>query len=315
MTYTMIYLSSFITKGFVVGSMYYHIPKSTSGVYSRGGLLFYVLVFCAITSLAEISHSFSHRPILVKQRSYSMYHLSAEALQEIITEIPTKLLAVVLLCILTYWMPNLKHEAGAFFMYLLFLFTVQQCMSFIFKLVATLTKDGGTAHAVGGLWALMLLVYTGFILPLPSMHHWIKWFNWLNPMRYCYESLIASEFHGRRMACSQLIPSGPGYENVSLANQICNIPGSVAGEAFVSGDAYVKRYFNYSYSHVWRDFGINIAWTAGFIIMNVALSEFIKNVEGGGDLLLYKRGFLPKRGSESVDGKLLLKLMSSHGRI
>ncbi|OWB69880.1 hypothetical protein B5S30_g5316 [[Candida] boidinii] len=304
MTFTMIFLSSFVTKGFVVGSMYYHIPQSTSGVYSRGGLLFYVLVFCAVTSLAEISHSFSHRPILVKQRSYSMYHLSAEALQEIITEIPAKLIAVVLLCIITYWMPNLKHEAGAFFMYTLFLFTVQQCMSFIFKLVATLTKDGGTAHAIGGLWTLMLLVYTGFILPLPNMHHWIKWFNWLNPMRYCYESLVASEFHGRRMACSNFIPSGAGYENVSLANQICSIPGSVAGEAFVSGDAYVKRYFNYSYDHVWRNFGINIAWTAGFIIMNVALSEFIKNVEGGGDLLLYKRGFLPKRGSESVDGKV-----------
>ncbi|OWB74169.1 hypothetical protein B5S31_g3950 [[Candida] boidinii] len=304
MTYTLIYLSSFVTKGFIVGSMYYHIPKTTDGAYSRSGILFYCLLFCALTSLAEIAHSFAHRPILVKQRSYSMYHLSGEALQEIITEVPTKIIAVIILSILAYWMPDLKHEAGAFFMFFLFLFTIQQCMSFIFKLVATLTKDGGTAHAIAGLWVLMLCVYAGFILPLPKMHHWIKWINWLDPMRYCYESLIASEFHGREMPCTSFVPSGPGYENVSIENQICSLPGSVAGLLYVSGDAYVKRHYNFSYGHVWRNFGINVAWTAGFIGLNVFLSEYIKNVEGGGDLLLYKRGFLPESGSEDVDGRV-----------
>lgn len=236
-TYTMVYLSSFLTKGFVVGSMYYHIPKSTVGAYSRGGMLFYCLLFCALTSLAEIANSFANRPILVKQKSYSMYHLSAEALQEMITELPTKAIAVIILSLTSYWMPDLKHTAGAFFMFFLFLLTIQQCMSFIFKLVATLTKDGTTAHAVGGLWVLMLCVYAGFMLPLPKMHHWIKWIHYLNPMFYCYYSLMGTEFHNRIMPCYKLIPSGPGYENVSIINQICDLPGAVAGNDWVSGDS------------------------------------------------------------------------------
>lgn len=304
-TYTMVYLSSFVTKGFVVGSMYYHIPKSTVGAYSRGGMLFYCLLFCALTSLAEIANSFANRRILVKQKSYTMYHLSAEALQEMITELPTKAIAVIILALTSYWMPNLKHEAGAFFMFFLFLLTIQQCMSFIFKLVATLTSDGTTAHAVGGLWVLMLCVYAGFMLPLPNMHHWIKWIHYLNPMFYCYYSLMGNEFHGRVMPCYQFVPSGPGYENVSLANQICNLKGAIAGQDFVNGDNYLYRNFDFRWHNVWKYWGINVCWTAGFIIMNTVLSEYIKNVESGGDMLLFKRGHMPDAsGGEEWDGKV-----------
>ncbi|SCU91632.1 LAMI_0E06656g1_1 [Lachancea mirantina] len=307
-TYTKVYLSSFLTKGLVVGSMFHRIdPKSqstTDGAYSRGGLLFYVLLFAAVTSLAEISNSFANRPIIVKHKSYSMYHMSAEALQEIFTEVPTKLTAIVVLSLVSYWIPYLKFTAGAFFQYMLYLFTTQQCTSFIFKLVATLTKDGGTAHALGGLWVLMLCVYAGFVLPIGEMHHWIRWFHYLNPLTYSYESLMSTEFHGRHMLCSQLVPSGPGYENVSLANQICNAAGAVKGALFVDGDAYIKDKYHFAYKHAWRDWGINVVWTFGYIVLNVIMSEYLKPVEGGGDLLLYKRGHMPDKGSESVDAKV-----------
>ena len=304
-TYTIVYLSSFVTKGFVVGSMYYHIPKSTVGAYSRGGILFYVLLFCSVTSLAEIANSFATRNILTKHKSYSMYHLSAEALQEIITEFPTKFVAVVILALTTYWMPNLKHTAGAFFMYLLFLLTIQQCMSFTFKCIASVCKDGTTAHAIGGLWVLMMCVYTGFVLPLNQMHHWIKWIHYLNPMFYAFYSLMGSEFHRKHMPCYHFIPSGPGYENVSLANQICALSGAVAGQDWVDGDAYLYRAFDFRWHNVWKYWGINVCWTAGFIGLNAFMAEFVKNVEGGGDMLLFKRGCLPDTSNgEDWDGKV-----------
>ncbi|KAH3902153.1 uncharacterized protein SCDLUD_001966 [Saccharomycodes ludwigii] len=308
MTYTKVYLSSFLIKGLVVGSMFWQIdPKSqstTEGAYSRGGLLFYVLLFCSVTSLAEIANSFATRPIIVKHKTYSMYHTSAESLQEIFTEAPVKFLAVLMLSLVTYWIPKLKWDAGSYFQYLLYLFTVQQCTSFIFKLVATLTKDGGTAHAIGGLWVLMLCVYAGFVLPIGDMHHWIRWFHYLNPLSYAYESLMSTEFHGREMLCSSLIPSGPGYENVSIDNQICNAFGSVAGSKYVSGDTYILKGYHYKYKHAWRDWGVNIVWTFGYIVMNVIMSEYVKPLAGGGDLLLYKRGHMPEMGTENADAKV-----------
>jgi ABC-type multidrug transport system ATPase subunit/ABC-type multidrug transport system permease subunit len=307
LTYIRIYISSFMIKGLIVGSMYYKIPTDTSGAYSRGGILFYCLLFCAVTSLAEIARSFASRRITLKQKSYSMYHISAEALQEIITEMPVKIIAVVILALTTYWMPHLKHEAGAFFMYMLFLFLVNQVFSFTFKLIATLTYDGETAHAFAGLWVLMLSVYAGFIMKMPYAHHVLKWVHWLNPMYYCYEQLLTTEFHGRMMKCAEMVPNGPSYDLVNIAHKVCSLYGSIAGNEYVSGDAYVKKQYSMEYKHTWRNFGINIAWTATFIILNTVLSEYLKNIVGGGDMLLYKRGHLPEGDQENVDGKVATK--------
>ncbi|CCD25112.1 ATP-binding cassette multidrug transporter PDR12 NDAI_0E02950 [Naumovozyma dairenensis CBS 421] len=307
-TYTKVYLSSFLIKGLIVGSMFHNIDNkkqsTTEGAYSRGGLLFYVLLFASVTSLAEIGNSFATRPIVVKHKSYSMYHISAESLQAIITEFPVKFLAILILSFVSYWIPVLKYEAGAFFQYILYLLTVQQCTSFIFKFVATTTTDGVTAHATWGVYGFLILcIYAGFVLPMGQMHHWIKWIHFINPLTYAFESLMSTEFHGREMLCSQLIPSGPGYENVSIANQICNSAGAVKGQLYVNGDAYIDKSYHFGYDHAWRSWGINIVWTFFYIVLNVILSEYSKPLAAGGDLLLYKRGHMPSFGTESADAK------------
>ena len=64
--------------------------------------------------------------------------------------------------------------------------------------------------------------------------------------------MVVNEFHTLVGSCASLIPQGPGYENVSIENQVCTTVGSVPGQAFVDGNAYVKLSYNYSYSHLWR---------------------------------------------------------------
>ncbi|KAL6945070.1 ATP-binding cassette multidrug transporter pdr12 [Hanseniaspora vineae] len=307
MAYTKIFISVYLIQGLIVGSMFWRIDpidqSTTEGAYSRNGLIFYIVLFCAVTSLAEIANAFVARPIIVKHKAYSMYHTSAEALQEIFTDIPVKLVSIILLCLVTYWIAALKWTAGAFFQFVLYMFTVQQCCSFIFKLAANLTKDGVTAHTVGGLFFLTLITSSGFFLPIGQMHHWIRWYHYLNPLTYAYESAVSTEFHGRKMLCSNPIPTGPGYENVSVQNQGCVSLGAVKGSRYVSGDDYIKQDYHFEYKHAWRDWGINVVWTVGYIIMNVIMSEYLKPLEGGGDLLLYKRGFMPSFG-DNADAKV-----------
>ena len=76
-----------------------------------------------------------------------------------------------------------------------------------------------------------------------------------SPSRY-YEIQAAaaygSEFHTLDGQCSSLIPQGPGYEGISIANQVCTTVGSEPGQATVDGNRYVQLSFNYSYSHLWR---------------------------------------------------------------
>lgn len=63
---------------------------------------------------------------------------------------------------------------------------------------------------------------------------------------------MVNEFHTLNGTCATLVPSGPGYENATLANQVCTMVGSRPGMLTVPGDAYTHLTYDYSYSNLWR---------------------------------------------------------------
>ena len=80
---------------------------------------------------------------------------------------------------------------------------------------------------------------------------------------------MVNEFYTINGTCTTLVPSGPGYENVTLANQVCITVGSQPGSATVSGDAYYQS-FGYSYSHLWRVRGYLLKPCMGVLIFVIA---------------------------------------------
>lgn len=101
---------------------------------------------------------------------------------------------------------------------------------------------------------------------------------------------MVNEFHGLNAACAQLVPSGLGYENVTITNQVCTAIGSVSGQAFVNGMSYVEGSYGYEYSHLWRNFGIICVFGVAFIAMLLWLSEFNLSTAGDSSVTLFKRG-------------------------
>ena len=56
-------------QALIVGSLFYNMPKTSSGVFTRGGVLFFMLLFNALLALAELTSTFTSRPILQKHKS------------------------------------------------------------------------------------------------------------------------------------------------------------------------------------------------------------------------------------------------------
>ena len=63
---------------------------------------------------------------------------------------------------------------------------------------------------------------------------------------------MVNEFRTLSLECSGLVPQGPGYENITLENQVCPVTGAVPGQRMVNGLQYLKLSFNYEWSHMWR---------------------------------------------------------------
>ncbi|KAI5293483.1 hypothetical protein KEM52_005489 [Ascosphaera acerosa] len=52
----------------IVGSLFYNLPKTTDGLFTRGGVLFYIILFNCLMAMAELTVSFENRPIIHKHK-------------------------------------------------------------------------------------------------------------------------------------------------------------------------------------------------------------------------------------------------------
>lgn len=109
--------------------------------------------------------------------------------------------------------------------------------------------------------------------------------QYTTPALYTYEAVMSAEFHNLNFACAEgaVIPSGPSYTDVAF--QSCAYPGSKPGTTVVNGDDYLATQFGFSYSHVWRNFGILCLFTVAFIAITCWLSEIFEwEADGAGSI-------------------------------
>jgi len=103
-----------------------------------------------------------------------------------------------------------------------------------------------------GVLIMLAIIYTGFVIPIPYMEPWLAWFRYINPVAYAFESLMANEFHDRTFPCTQFIPGGPSYANLTNDYKSCVATALEMGAHHLHGDGYLETVFRYSHVHLWR---------------------------------------------------------------
>jgi ATP-binding cassette subfamily G (WHITE) protein 2 (SNQ2) len=117
-----------VFQGLIVGSLFYGLPKTSAGVFTRGGVLFFVLLFNALLALAEMTAAFASRPILLKHKSFSFYRPAAYAVAQTVVDVPLVLIQVLIFDLIIYFMAGLGRTASQFFISILFLWIVTMTM-------------------------------------------------------------------------------------------------------------------------------------------------------------------------------------------
>ena len=278
-----------IILSLIIGSVFYNTPDTASYFFQKGAVCYFSVLMNALLAMNEILQLYSQRPIVEKQAGYAFVHPFTDAVASLVVEFPIKLLRTTVFTLILYFMANLRREPGQFFIFYLFLITAVVTMSGIFRSLGSLTRSVGQAMACAGIMVLCIVVYTGFTLPQPYMHPWFSWIRWLNPIYYAFEAILANEFHGKNFPCTTVIPSyGTG------TSFVCSAVGAVAGERFVSGDAFLQANYEYSYSHLWRNFGILIAFAVFFNGLYFTATEFVTSDKSKAEALVFRPGHAPQ---------------------
>jgi len=297
-------------QALIVGALFYNQPNTARGVFTRGGVIFFMLLFNALLALAELSAAFESRPILLKHKSFSFYRPAAYAIAQTFVDVPLVLIQVVIFDIVVYFMANLQRTASQFFISLLFLWIITMTMYAFFRAIGALVGSLDVATRITGVAIQALVVYTGYLIPPSKMHPWFSWLRWINPVQYGFEALMANEFYNMDIQCvpPYVVPNIP---NADPRYQSCAIQGSKPGSLSVRGEDYIQVAYTYSRSHLWRNFGFICAFFLFFVFLTALGMEIQKPNKGGGAVTIYKRGKVPKTVEKAMETKARIGDMES----
>ncbi|GAA5967234.1 hypothetical protein JCM3765_001744 [Sporobolomyces pararoseus] len=282
-----------IFQALIIGSVYYPLPNNTAGFFSRGGVMFFAILYNSFTGMAEITTSYAQRPILVRQRSFAMLRPSADMLALTIVDLPFKFATTVVFDIILYFLAGLQPSASQFFVFLLFTFITNLAMLAFFRMLAAINRREANATMMAGLGVLIVAIYTGYAIPRPSMKVWFRWLSYAQPIPFGFEAILTNEFRTLNVPCVQLVPAGPGYAGIAAANQACATAGGIDGTNLVSGSAYLLSQYGYKWSHTWRNFGFIWAYYIFFLAIALIATEFQKDEAASGGVMIFKRGRAP----------------------
>lgn len=304
---TTLYTKFFIivSNGLIVGSLFYGQPTTTEGAFTRGGTAFFSILFLGWLQLTELMKAVSGRVVIARHRDYAFYRPSAVSIARVITDLPLILAQVIIFGILMYFMTNLDRDVSKFWIYMLFVYTTTICITALYRMFAALSPTIDDAVRFSGTALNLLIIYTGYAIPKPQLLQQKIWFGWLyyiNPLSYAFEGVLSNELYGREMQCTprQLVPQGPGVES---QYQGCAISGAQLGSTTVTGDQYLQTTYQYTRSHLWRNWAVVIAFTVLYILITAVASEIFSFVDGGGGALIFKKKAKKevKLGSKAAD--------------
>eukprot|EP00026_Physarum_polycephalum_P000517 Phypoly_transcript_00518.p1 GENE.Phypoly_transcript_00518~~Phypoly_transcript_00518.p1 ORF type:complete len:1364 (+),score=213.76 Phypoly_transcript_00518:489-4580(+) len=284
-----------LSKAFIYATVFLLMKVDAAGAFTRGSALFSSLLFNSLISLAELPNALRGRRVLQKHKTYAMYHPSAYHIATVITDIPISIMQAILFSLCAYFLFGLQREVENYFIFVLVIFLSTLTMTEFFRLCGNLTSSYFAASQLANVCLVLLLLYTGFLVPNPQMHPWFAWIYWANPLAYAFKALFSNEMKGLVFPCTgvQAVPFGPTYTNSTY--QACTLPGQKGPELFVLGDNYIEAKYNYHTSQLWYDILALFLFWIVYITANSLVMEFVDLESGGYTRQVFKKGKAPKQ--------------------
>lgn len=293
-------ISSALIMSLVTASLFYNLPNTSESIFPRPGALFFPILFFGLNAMSEIEASFSGRPIISRHKRLAFTRPSAYAIAKALTEIPIAMITLSLFLIVYYFMVGFVYDAGKFFTQWILLLVTILCFQSFFRMLGAWCRHFGIATQAAGVSIMGMMVYAGYLIPVPEMHVWFRWISYINPASYCLQALLATEMGDRELACvaPDYVPFGASY--VDDAYRSCTVAGTLPGESTINGEAYVEFQYAASSGTIWRNFGIIVAFWLFWTLMS-AIGFEVNLSTGAGARVLFDRRSRRKELSRSGD--------------
>ncbi|CEG47929.1 atp-binding cassette superfamily [Plasmopara halstedii] len=182
--------------GIIFGTTFYQLSAdSVKRINSHIGLIYNSMDFIGVINLMTVLEvTCAERAVFYRERMSNYYGPLPYSVSLWLAEVPYLIVVITLFVTIEYWLVGWSNNAGdfLFFMFIFYLYT--SACTYVGQWMSALMPNEKVANVAVGALSCLFNLFSGYLLPRPSMKAGYKWFTYLMPSSYSLSALVGVLF-------------------------------------------------------------------------------------------------------------------------
>lgn len=241
----------------LMGTVFLRLSTTQTNIQPFINAIYFGSAFMSFMAVAYVPAFLEDRATFAKERANGLCGPLAFTISNFLIGLPYLFLIALLFSVVEYWLSNFRPNAGAFFIWVLWLFLDLVAAESLIVLVSSIFPVFVVSLAVAafanGLW----MCVDGFLVPMSTLNAFWKYvFHYIDYQAYVFQGMMVNEFKDRTFDCAGSAQSG--YH--------CMYPSDLESVGKIRGTAILQA-FNYRTGLEGEWIGIMIGIIVGYRIL------------------------------------------------
>jgi len=187
-----------IILGLIVGSIYFRVDDSCStGIENRIGAFFFIVMNYVFGNMSAVDIFIKERAIFVHETLSGFYRVSVYFFAKLFCDVtPQRVFPIMLFAVISYFMIGFQLACDKFMFYLLNIILTSLSGTAVALMFSASTRQ----HTIGTVFTALvwvcMMVFSGRMVNLETIPHWLQWLKWLSIFRYSMNAFMINELKG-----------------------------------------------------------------------------------------------------------------------
>ncbi|CAK8535728.1 unnamed protein product [Lathyrus sativus] len=190
------FFTTFIALMF--GTMFWDLGgkhASRQDLLNAVGSMYTAVLFLGVQNSSSVQPVVAvERTVFYREKAAGMYSALPYAISQILVELPYVFAQAVVYGVIVYAMIGFDWTAEKFFWYLFFMYFTLLYFTFYGMMAVAVTPNHHVASIVAAAFYAIWNLFSGFVVPRPSIPVWWRWYYWACPVAWTIYGLVASQF-------------------------------------------------------------------------------------------------------------------------
>ncbi|VFQ72417.1 unnamed protein product [Cuscuta campestris] len=180
------------------GTMFWDLGTKTrrrQDLFNAMGSMYAAVLFLGVQNSSSVQPVVAvERTVFYREKAAGMYSALPYAFGQAVIEIPYIFLQAAVYGVIVYAMIGFEWTATKFLWYFFIMFFTFLYFTFYGMMSVAATPNESIASIVAAFFYGAWNLFSGFIIPRPSMPVWWRWYFWACPVSWTLYGLVASQF-------------------------------------------------------------------------------------------------------------------------